>query len=218
MPDILDKVNKKDVAAFRKDFNQLIRVAFGMDKGYGSYFKYMDEYMPRYKKLIGLFNKKYKKIYVKLSKGTEELRLSVFIDGGTIPEIFQGGASRISGLKSIGASGFGKADISSPEQFASELSRIKSSVYITYYEAEAGSNTIFLEYDPKEKKVEVHYEYKGISDHKSPTFKLCAFYAAHDFDRSIDFYSEAIGIGFTDLLSDAERKEWMDKFNPPWTE
>jgi hypothetical protein len=214
MPDILDTVNSRDLIVFKKDFIEMMRVAFGMDKDYGTASEDLNFYLPKYKKLIQLFDKKYKNLNLKLKRTEEELKLRIYVKEKDVISVFNNVASKIAGLKSIGVTGFGVADVSDPQKFSSELNLAKDKLYISYYEAESGSNTIYIEYDKKQKMVEVHYDPKAIGKGQSPEFRLIAYYAMKEFDKKIDLLHESSRFGFSDLLTHDERKEWLDEFNP----
>jgi len=213
--DLLDGLGQKSVKEFRKDFAQLIRAAFGMDKDYGKSESSLDKYMPAYKELIRLFNKKYKNLELKLKATSTGLKLQIFLKNEKkVTDVFSNAAARITGLKSIGANSFGAADVADASKFQKELEKISNKIYISYYHTESGSDTVYLEFNQKEKKIELHYD-AGIADEKSPEFKLCAYYAVKDgYDEKIDVFSKGAVFGFTDLLSEDEKKDWLDKFNP----
>lgn len=218
MPDILDSVSARDLALFKKDFREIIRIAFGMDKIYGEVHRDFDFYKPKYDKLIKSFDKKYKNLNLKLKRTEEELKLRIFIKEKNVVDVFNKVACKIAGLKSIGAAGFGIADVSETAKFSGELGMAKDKLYISYYEAESGSNTIYLEHDKKVNIVEVHYDLHAIRECKSPEFKLIAYYAVKEFDKKIDLLTPASKFGFTSLLSPEEKKEWLEEFQPDWLE
>ncbi len=213
--DLLDSLGQKSVKEFRKDFAQLIRTAFGMDKDYGKSEAYMDRYMPAYKELVKLFNKKYKNLELKLKATSTGLKLQIFFrNEKKVADVFSNAAARIAGLKSIGANSFGAADVADASKFQKEMERVSNKIYISYYHTESGSDTLYLEFNKNEKKIELHYD-AGIANEKSPEFKLCTYYAVKDsYDEKIDVFSKGAVFGFTDLLSEDEKKEWFDKFNP----
>jgi len=218
MADILDILSARDLNLFKKDFREMMRVAFGMDKAYGKTMEDFNFYLPKYKKLIEMFDRKYKNLKLKLRRTEEELKLRIFITEKDVTTVFNNAASKIAGLRSVGATGFGIADVSAADRFSKELSRAKDKLYISYYEAESGSNTIYLEYDKKVKMVEVHYNLKAIRECKSPEFKLIAYYALKEFDKKIDLLTPASKFGFSSLLLHDEMKEWLEEFDEPFTE
>lgn len=218
MADILDSVSTRDLNLFKKDFREITRIAFGMDKIYGVVNRDFDFYKPRYDQLIKLFDKKYKNTNLRLKRTEEELKLRIFITENNVVDVFNKVACKIAGLKSIGAKGFGIADVSETQKFSNELGMAKDKLYISYYEAESGSNTIYLEYDKKVKMVEVHYNLKAIRECKNPEFKLIAYYAVKEFNKKIDLLTPSAKFGFSSLLLHDEMKEWKEEFDEPFTE
>lgn len=214
MADLLDSLNKRDIEVFRRDFTQLMRVTYGMDKAYGKLDKVIDKYMEKYSSLIELFNKKYKNLGFKLIVLKDEIKLKLFLSKekdikNVLPHV-----TRIAGIKAIGAEAFDVANIADKERFSKELDNIKTKAHISYYGPEQSSSTIFIELNKKE-GIEVHYDLKGMLNEISPEFKLCAFYALKDgYDRKIDFFKHGSYFGFSGLLTEKERDEWLDKFNP----
>lgn len=208
--DILDGFKSNDKDEFRKDFLQLVRIAYCMDKSYGKSHKSIDKYMPKYKSLISDFNRKYKNLRLKLVKDIEKFKLSIFIKEKNVKDLFSNVASRIEGLKAIGAENFNSAVAENSEKFAKELMNVKDKIYISYAEGD-----VFLEYNEKGKSIELHYEYEKSSDEKNPGFVLLAYYALKDgFDNSIRIYEKGAELGFSDLLTEKEKDEWLDKFDP----
>ncbi len=212
MPDILDSLRPSDLALFKRDFQEIMRVAFGMDKAYGESSRDFDFFLPKYKKLIQTFDKKYKNLKLKLRRTEEELKLRIFVTTPDVKGVFSSVASKLAGIKSIGAAEFGTADISETTKFTRELEKVNDKVYISYYEAESGSNTIYLEYDKKEKMVEVHYNPKAIRECKSPEYKLIAYYAAKEFDKKLDLMAQTAKFGFVSNFVHEEQKEWLEGF------
>lgn len=214
MADILDEFDNKEINIFKNDFIQLMRVAKGMDKYYSKQDKKLDKYMPFYEKLIENFNKKYKNLQIKLIKTPSALRLRLFIKEKNVKDIFSSAAIKIIGLKSIGANGFGKADVTKSDELNKELEKIQNKIYISYYHQEKGSDTIILEYDKKAKMVELLYDPATIVNEASPEFKLVAFYAIKNFNPKIDIFTKGAVFGFVDILSEDEKMEWFGTFNP----
>ena len=214
MPDLLDPLSRKDVNTFKKDFTQLIKLAAGMDMDYRESSKDIDIYMPRYKTLIKLFNKKYPGLFLKITKTTEELKLRIFIkDEKNVKDIFINSASRIAGLKSIGAESLGAANIGS-DRFNKEIDKIENNVQISYYEPDLGSTAIILEYDKKTKMVELFYNIKDATNESNPEFKLCAFYALKQgYDNKIELSVKGDEFAFNDWSEEA-KKQFLDKFDP----
>jgi hypothetical protein len=216
MPDIIDTLNKREITIFYKDLDQVLRVTTGINKDYGRLDKNLDNYMKDYKKLINLFNKKYPNLNLKFKTTLEELKLDIlFKTEKNVKDIFINAASKIIGLKSVGAKNIGTADVADPERFSNEVERIDDKVNISYYDENIGASTILLEFNKKQKKVEIHYNLDTVIEKTSPEFKLIAYYALKDgFKKKIDVFQEGAKFGFLDLLNQEEKKEWVDKFDP----
>lgn len=220
MPDLLGEFKKKDISEFHKDFSELIRVAFGIDKDYIKSHATLDDYLPRYKSLIKLFMKKYPAISLKIHKTLEEIRLRIFIKGEkNLKDIFTKSTSRIAGLKSIGIDSFDEAQVAEPELIAKALDDIEERLYISYFDPEFGTSTILLRQEKKQKGIEIIYDIKLVSDMNMPEFKLIAYYALKGgYKKNIMFYSKATVFGFHDVITELERREWLDRFNPRFHE
>jgi len=216
--DLISSLKSSDLKEFKKDFVELMRVNVGINKEYGKMSKYIDKAIPQYKQTINLFNKKYKNIFIKLKKGVEELKVRIFIKEKSVKDVFTNAASKFSGLKAIGANTFGAAPIEEIEKFSKELEKLKDKLVISYYEQGAGSSTIFLEYTPKSKMVEINYNQEGIANEKSPEFKLCAYYAVKDGIKKIDIHERLAGIGFCEVPSLDKARKSFSKFHPMWGE
>lgn len=215
MGDLLDIFDKKDIKDFQKDIEQIIRISTGVNKEFGKVNKNLDKYIKNYKTLIKLFNRKYNNLLLKIKTTLDEIKLFIFLrNEKNVRDVFINVASKIAGLKSIGTSGI---EIGA-EKFSDELENIKDKIYISYYSQDIGSTIIFMEYNKKQKNVELHYNLKDIIDEKNPEFKLIAYYALKDGFKKINIFSEAIKFGFLDLLTETEKKEWLEKFNPRFWE
>lgn len=218
MADLLDNLNKRDIEVFRKDFTQLMRVTYGMDNAYGKSDKVIDKYMEKYSSLIELFNKKYKNLRFKLIISKDEIKLKLFLTKEKDIKNILPTVTKIAGIKAIGAGAFDVANIMDKEKFSREMDNITTKAHISYYGPEHSSNTIFIELNKKE-GIEIYYDIKCMLNEISPEFKLCAFYALKDgYDKKIDVFKQGSYFGFSDLLTEKERDEWLDKFNPKMDE
>ena len=213
--DIISEFNSSDIAHFRKDFTQMIKVGAEIDRYYGEAQHDLDILIPKFEKLAEKFNKKYKGIKIKTKKTIENFKVRLFIKARDIKEFFADSASRISGLKSVGRTNFNQVDISNVEKFASFLDSILDKIYVSYSDAESGTSTILAALDRKERMVEIIYNPLDLINENSAAFKICAFYALKEgFDKKIEIYGDASTFGFSNLLDEMEKREWYDKFNP----
>ncbi len=208
--DVLDNFKNRDKKEFKKDFLQMIRVGAGIDMCYKKSHKSIDKYFPKYKLLIEGFNKKYKNLRLRLTRDIEKCELNIFIIEKNVKDVFSNVASKINGLKAIGAENFNSAGVENSEKFAQELMNVKTHIYVSYSEG-----NIHLEYNKKEDLVELHYDYEEISNEKNPGFILLAYYALKDgYDKNIKIYEKGAEFGFDDLLTETEKDSWLDKFDP----
>ena len=217
MADLTDEVDPKALYAFKKDFLQLMRVAFWMDKEYAKNTIQLNAYLGKYKRLVQAFTKKYKGLSLRIGQTPETLATRLFLNHADLKGIFLI-AGRIAGLKGIGANDFDAASAKDPAAVDKELKKVTGELYLSYSDSK-GSGTIYLEYDKKEKKIEVHYDIRSILRDKTPELKLVAFFALKgETDPSLDVYTEALSFGFTDLLTEQEFKDRVDEFNPRFGE
>ena len=118
-------------------------------------------------------------------------------------------------MQSIGASNFGAAAVSDAAAFTSELEKAKSKLCITYYSQNAGSSNIFLQYNSKEKKVELFYDLKEIENEPNPEFQLAAYYALNEeCNKKIDLGEEGASLGFFSIPTHVEKAELLRRFDP----
>ena len=137
----------------------------------------------------------------------------------SVRDCFENAASKIIGVQAIGTSNFGTAIVSDAEAFSNQLEKTKSKLYITYYSPQTGTTNVFLQYDKKEKKVELVYDIKEIENEPSPEFQLAAYYALNQpYNEKINLHDEGATLGFSSLLSHVEKAEYFRKFDPPFTE
>ena len=216
MADILDSFDKSDVNIFSKDLAEIIRVSYGMNKAYGKATEKLKGYLSKHKSIINLFNKKYGALKLKISKSTTELDLSIFLDEKSVKELFMNAASKIVGLRSIGLKSFGEVDLEQSQEFSNKAAAIDNELYLSYYYPKKGTDTIFLKFDKNEGKVKITFDFDVITDEASAQFKIVCYYALKGgIDKEIDVYNKAASIGFVDVLTDDERKEYADEFDPP---
>lgn len=208
--DIISILDSKDRNEFEKDFTELIRVHFGINKEYSELGKDVDKYINEFKQITNLFNKKYKNLVIRLKQTTEELQLKIFIREKSVKDVFINVASKLNGLRAIGASDFGKAKVEEADLFSKELDKVKNKLFISYFEQE--SATVFLEYY-KKGIIELHYS-KDIENERSPEFKLCAYYAVKDGIKKINIHEKLSALGFTEMPILEKVRNFLKKFNP----
>ncbi len=213
---ILQSYSKNDVVHFNKDIVQVVRIAKEIDRFYGRCECDIDKYLPKYKKFIESFNKKYKGVEIKVRVCLDCIKTRLLLKSESIRKIFDDAASKVIGLKAVGVARFNIVDVTDGNGFIKEVDKGKKQLHITYYDPELGIRCVFLSCDEKEKMVELHYDDKQIVLDNSPEFKIACFYALKDgFDRKIKIHEEGATFGFDDLLSEREKAEWFhEKLNP----
>ena len=213
--DLLAEFSPSDISRFMKDFIQMMKVGIEIDRYYGMAEKDLDLLIPKYEKLAEKFSKKYKGLKITAKKGIDRFKVGVFAKSLGVKEFFAESASRIAGLKAVGKTGFNQVDVGDMRKFASFLDSISGKIFISYSDPESGTSTVAAAYSKKEKMVEIIYTPVEILADTSAAFRICAYYALRDgFDSKIEVYGDANTFGFFNLLSEIERREWYDRFNP----
>ena len=217
--DLLSEFSPADIKEFKNDFTQMIKVGAEIDRCYGEAQHDLDALIPKFEKLTGQFNKKYKGIKIKIKKTIEHFKSRVLLKEKNIKDFFANSASRISGLKSVGRANFNQVDISDAEKLARFIDSLLDRVYISYIDAESGTSAIAAALDRNEKMVEIIYNPSELMNENSAGFKICAFYALKEgCDKKIEIYGTASTFGFSNILDEMEKREWYDKFNPRFLE
>ncbi|MEK6982990.1 MAG: hypothetical protein AABX33_00320 [Nanoarchaeota archaeon] len=216
---ILSEFSASDIAKFKKDFIQLIKVSAEIDRYYGEARHELDVFIPKFEKLAERFNKKYNGLKIKTERLIDTYKVKLLIKEMDVKEFFANSASRIPGLKSVGTTNFDQVDVGDAEKFSRFLDSIHDKVYISYIDAESGTSTVAAAFDRNEKRVEVIYNPVEITKENSAGFRIVAFYALKNVvDKKIEVYGDASTFGFSNLLNEIEKREWYDRFNPRFLE
>ena len=212
---LLASIDKKAINEFRKDLLQMLRLGKGIDKQYSESHSDLDIYFKKFNSLIDTFNKKYRNIKLKMAKKTDEIELKILLNEKSARDCFENAASKIIGVQSIGTSKFGAAVVSDPEAFSKQIEKIKNKLYITYYNPQTGTTNVFLQYDKKEKKVELVHEIEEIENEPNPEFQLAAYYALNqDYNKKINLHDEGATLGFSEIPTHEKKAEYFRKFDP----
>ena len=216
---ILSEFSSSDVAHFRKDFMQMIKVGAEIDRYYGEAKNDLDVLIPKYEKLAEKFNKKYKGVKIKVKKTIDSFKVRLFVKSMAIQEFFAESAAKIPGLKSVGRANFNQIEVNDTEKFARFLDSMLDKAYLSYMDTESGTSTFIAALDSREKMIEIISSPAEIMNENSAAFRVCAYYALRDsFDKKIEIYGDAGTFGFSSLLDEIEKREWFDKFNPRYLE
>ena len=212
---LLSSMDRKALSEFRKDLLQMLRIGKWVDKYYAESQSDLDIYIKKFNSFIESFNKKYKNIKLKLAIKTNEVSLRILLNEKDVKECFANSASKIAGVQSVGSSNFGTAAVLDAAAFARELEKAKSKLCITYHSPNTGTSNVFLQYDPKEKKVELFYELREIENEPNPEFQLAAYYALNEAcNRKIDLGEEGAALGFFSIPTHVEKAELLRRFDP----
>ena len=218
MADLSDELKKKDLAAFHKDFSELIRVAYGIDLDYRKPRSNLDDYLPKFKSLVSKFSKKYPAVSFKIQKTPERIMLRIFLKEKDIKEILKT-ASKIAGLKSLGLGGFDEISVSDNAAISRLFEEIEDSVYLSYNGVNNENNTLVLKFDKKQKAVEIIYDFDTVSGRYNPEFKLIAYYSLKaGYKKDIDVHTMAAVFAFYEVLTEDEKNKALKRFNPPFLE
>ena len=215
---LLAGIEKKAINEFRKDLLEILRIAAGMDKYYAESNQDFDSYLKKFNSLIGSFSKKYKGLKLRLEKKAEALELSILIDEKSVKDAFANSGSKIIGVQSVGAGGFGTAAVSDPEGFSAELERAKDKLYISYYNPQAGASNVFMQHDKQAKKVRLIYD-ADIENEPSAEFQIAAYYAlSQGYNKKIKIDEEAATLGFSSWPDHNAKADYYRKFDTYLTE
>src|SRR3989338_10339110 len=118
---ILSQFSASDVAKFNKELYKILKVGAEIDRYYGKSHHDLDSMLPKFEKLIELFNKKYKGLKLKTRKTVENCKTRLFVKERDIKQFFADSASKIPGLKSVGRNTPNHVEVSNAEEFAAFL-------------------------------------------------------------------------------------------------
>ncbi len=209
---ILSEFNTKDVKEFTKEFTKLMCIVSEIDRYYGEADESLDVLIPNLEISIKKFNKKYPGIRINTKKTTTNFKLRLFIKEHNIKEFFANVVSRISGLNSVGNSGFNQVVIDDTEKIAKFLDFSLDKIYMVYIDKGGSTIPIIASISKKEKMIELICESSDFSDKDSPLIKMFTFYAVKNINRKINVYEHLLTFGFTNLLDEIEKREWSDKW------
>jgi hypothetical protein len=211
-PDIINGLSSNELNKFKKDFNELVRISTGVSKEYAKQSKDIDKYLVVFKKVIDMFNKKYSGITIKIKKTAKDLKMRIFLKGGSVNDVFKNVASKIDGMIAIGANDFDAAKIEEGDKFSKELQKIDNKFFISYLGEESKSGHIYLE-QSKGGMLELHYD-DQLANIRSPQFKLCSYYAVNGGIKDIDIYEMLASVGFLERPGLHDVRKFRRTFYP----
>ncbi|MBW2989403.1 hypothetical protein KY358_03735 [Candidatus Woesearchaeota archaeon] len=207
---ITGELSQGDLREFKKDFIELLRVYFGIKEEYVMLTKGIEKKIKVFKEAVGIFNRKYRGILLKVKDTSEDVALKVIIKEKSVKDVFTSTASKMDGLKAVGARDFGAADIEDPERFSREVDKAKDRIFISYFDQK--ESHVLLE-KHKQGGIELHYGH-DILDESSSQFRLCSYYAVSKGVKKMDIYSRLSSIGFLDMPSFQDVRSFLKRFEP----
>src|SRR3989338_3492921 len=208
--DILSEFEQKHLIQFKSDFLQLVRISYELDQCYGKGQYDASKDINKFEALVKKFNRKYADLKLKVAKAAESLHLKVYSHEKSAKDFFANSASKVSGLKAIGITGFNQAEVGNTEKFSAMIERIKDSVFITYSDVNSGTSTLAAVYDKKERAVEILYQVNELYNANSADFKACAYYALRKkVDNRVKIDVDLSVFGFWSIIKEDQRNEWL---------
>ena len=125
-------------------------------------------------------------------------------------------ASKLKALTAIGLKGFDEATIQEGEKFSALAQKITTSVLLTY-SLDIGTETVVLQYNSNEEKVELNFDVKSVANPLTPQHQLVAEYCKKEKGEKIEILNKCYTLGFMDI-DDAALFEWEDEFYPKMLE
>ncbi len=199
-----------------KELKEIARLIAGLTRHSEENDPTLDKQLEKINEIFTDFNKKYPKLILKIDKKIDRLFVRILINETSVKNAFDEVASKLKGLTGIGVNSFDEATIQEADKFATTVGNISKSAFITY-SLDFGVETVVLESNEKEKKVELNYEIKSIANPLTPQFNLLKEYASKESNPDIDFLHKCYELGFVDI-EDSSLFEWEDEFYPKMLE
>ena len=216
---LLGSINKKEVSEFKKDLLEMLRIGIGLDKSFDDSRMNEGTSINKFDSLIKEFNKKYKNLKLKLLRKIDKIELKILLNEKNVKDAFGNSASKIIGVQSIGSSKFGTVMVSDVDKYTNELEKAKDKLFITYYNPNTGSSNVFLQYDNKEKKVQLVYDSEDMENETSSEFQIAAYYAlSQGHNKKIKLHDEAITLGFSEFPDHLVKRKYLEKHDPHLSE
>ena len=209
----LDAADYSEVEIFYADFSAVLKAGHELDRHYQLGKLSVDSALPKFKKAISAFNKKYKDITLSLKKKSSELELQItFKNEPDLQTFFARSASRIKGISALGLRAFDELAVSETDKVEQLLQRMKSKIFMSYADPETGTSAFMAQ--KKGKVILLVCNWKDLLIRTTPEFKVCSYYALrHPFQRKINVLSHAGALGFTNSVG-FENTEMENSFEP----
>jgi hypothetical protein len=217
---LLVQLDPKALKDVYKDIKQVIKVYSILLREYERGSEDVTKQMNHFKKVTVLLNKKYKGLFFKIIKKPDDFRLGVFLrKEKNLKELFINSVSKIVGIRKIGTKNLGEVDVAQSDAMNKKLDNAKKMLLVSFQNSEHGGQSLILEWNKKQKMVELHYDVDNIILKYEPDFKLFAYHALKEgYDKKIDIYREATLINRPDVPYYKDRKEYLEKFDPRFQE
>lgn len=199
-----------------KEIKEIARLIAGIERHSEENDPTLDKQLEMVTKVFEDFHNKYQKLSLKIEREIDSLYVKFFIHESSVKSVFDNAASKIKGLTGVGLHSFEEATIKDAEKFASLVGSIHNQVYLSY-SLDFGVETIVLDYNEKEKKVELNFEIKSLVNPITPQYQLVQQYALQEVNHDIDILQKCYEVGFMDI-EDAALFEWEDEFYPKMLE
>src|SRR3989338_71381 len=196
MADLFAEIPSEDIEGFKQDFIPLIKISSFLDKEISEGHEKAYSALPKFRKYLDEFNRKYKGVFIKFVETNEGFQLRLYImEEKSVKDVFFNSASKIPGLSAIGSDSLERDSIHNQKEFELELRQITDRIYIRYY----GDASVFLKFDKNQQMVELVHHAESIVRENHPEFVLFAYYSLKNYDSRISLKS--IAGSFSSLAS-----------------
>ena len=115
MADLFAEIPSEDIEGFKQDFIPLIKISSFLDKEISEGHEKAYSALPKFRKYLDEFNRKYKGVFIKFVETNEGFQLRLYIKGEkNVKDAFLNAASKIEGVLAIGAESLERDSVFSP--------------------------------------------------------------------------------------------------------
>ena len=141
-----------------KEIKEIARLIAGIERHSAENDPALDKQLEKIELIFKEFNKKYPRLALNAEKRIDSIVVNIFINESSVKKVFNDTASKINGLTGMGLTSFDEANLQEADKFASLVDKIKEAVFLTC-SLDFGTETMVLEFNNKEKKVELKMRY-----------------------------------------------------------
>ncbi len=209
----LDTADYSGLETFYTDFSTVLKAAHELDRHYQLGKLSVDSTLPKFRKALAAFNKKYKDISLTMRKKPSSLELLIMLkDEPDMQTFFARSASRIKGILGLGLKAFDEVPVSEADKVEHLLQRMKSKLFMSYADPETGTSSFMAH--KKGKVILLICNWKDLLIRTTPEFRVCSYYALrHPFQRKINVLNHAAALGFMHTAG-FENSEMEESFEP----